>query len=343
MEFRPLPFRNQKPTASEYAQRWGQSIDALGDTFSDVARERRLSEQMEMERNLQRLKLEEEYSPEYLHQVFARPAAGSPGMIKPLPDADPNWRYAQPKRLKMFQEAEDRETAMSRQASTDDLTRRSTEADIEYKRAQAMKALREPIVSPEAAARMQDKREQRINDGVQDYGQFLEKTNIPGALSVAQDVLRQLPDAGENIPGYGGVAGKVPTLFVGDKGKKMRQAVFKMFNIELKDRSGAAVIDSELERLKEEFGSGRWSTEQQLRDGISAYVGRLNEIANNVVSSTNPQYVDEYQRRGGRDIRGTFDAMLGDATRKAGPATHSGWSADEESELAELEKMFGGR
>lgn len=162
-----------------------------------------------------------------------------------------------------------------------------------------------------------EKEERNLNSNVQDYSGMLEKTNIPSAISVADDVIRLLPAPGVNIPGFGPVASKVPGLLIGGDGQRMRQAVGKMMNIELKDRSGVALRDEEIERLKSEFGSGTWSTEQQLRDGVSAYVNRLNEIATNVVASAPQDAVSEYQRRGGRDIKATFGGLVNTAKQKS--------------------------
>jgi hypothetical protein len=152
-----------------------------------------------------------------------------------------------------------------------------------------------------------------------------------------------LPDQGKNIPGYGTMAGMLPTWAVSSEGKSLRQKMAKLFNVELKDRSGAAVIDSELERLKGEFGSGRWNDEQQLREGVTNYVRRLKEIANNVVSGSDPEAVEEYQRRGGRNMRQSFDGLFSTATKKS--ATNqkpsSGLTPEEEEEFRILDAKYG--
>lgn len=141
------------------------------------------------------------------------------------------------------------------------------------------------------------------------YSDDLQKTNIPGAISVGERVLSLLPERGENIPGFGPLEQYKPNILSGDKARTMRQAVLQLFNIELKDRSGAAVVDSELQRLKNEYGQGNFATEEALRQGITQYLNRLSEIGKNVVSGYSPEIVGEYQSRGGRNVNQVFDSL----------------------------------
>lgn len=145
------------------------------------------------------------------------------------------------------------------------------------------------------------KRQEKLDKDATKYSEMLEKTNIPDMVTAIEDVDRLLPKEGD-IPGYGEFEGAIPDFFAGDKARELRGAVQTLFNIELKDRSGAAVTDQELERLRKEFGEGSWKTEKQLRDGIERYKNRLKEVARNIQAGTKPEVIDLYKERGGKDL-----------------------------------------
>lgn len=138
------------------------------------------------------------------------------------------------------------------------------------------------------------------------YADTLQKTGIPAAISTVENVDRVVPKTGD-IPGYGRVVGAMPDILVSAEGENVRQAISSLFNIELKDRSGAAVTDQELQRLRKEFGEGTWKSDEQLRKGIEQYKSRLREVIRNIEAGVNPEAKAEYQARGGRD----FSSALG--------------------------------
>ena len=163
----------------------------------------------------------------------------------------------------------------------------------------------------EIAEENRRQREEQFQDKqVNAYSKQLENTGIPSAIATGQRVLSLLPERGENIPGYGPLEKYKPNILAGDAGRTMRQAVGQLFNIELKTRSGVAVTDPELERLKVEFGQGHFATEEALRQGIQQYLQRVQEIARNVEAGYEPGIRGEYVNRGGREILPSFDAML---------------------------------
>lgn len=149
-------------------------------------------------------------------------------------------------------------------------------------------------------------RERQVNT----YKQGLEKTGIPGAIASAQGVLSQLPDRGEDIPGFGPLAGGLPDIMVSQSGKDLRQSVHQLFNTELRSRSGTAVTDNELQRLKAEFGTGKWKTDEQLRTGVRQYLLRLQEIARNEDAGVSPLTRQAYMENGGNDIPSQFGKMI---------------------------------
>lgn len=98
---------------------------------------------------------------------------------------------------------------------------------------------------------------------------------------------------GKSIPLIGRVSAYSP------KATDLQSAIAKVFNVELKDRSGAAVTTPELERLKEEFGSGRYNTEAQLIGALKRYKAEAQKALKNKEAAFKPEVRAVYQERGG--------------------------------------------
>lgn len=188
------------------------------------------------------------------------------------------------------------------------------------------------------------------------YSDTLQKTNIPTAVAQLERIYSLMPPKGD-VPGYGMVEGALPDstprvagIGVGDEGRQLRQGVATLFNIELKDRSGTAVQDSELQRLKDEFGSGSWKNEAQLRNGIAQYEARLKQVIQNIDAGVDPGARQEYVTRGGRDFttfkgRG-FPGDAGDgtataATLKKAPVAKAPEDMTPDERAAELSRLRG--
>lgn len=169
---------------------------------------------------------------------------------------------------------------------------------------QDTKELTSSIRAQEQARKSEEQMDKRVNK----YMDTLQKTGVPAAVSSVENVERLLPKTGD-IPGYGRVSGMMPDLLVSQEGEDLRQAVSTLFNIELKDRSGAAVTDQELQRLRKEFGEGSWKSDDQLRKGITQYKSRLKEVIRNIEAGFDPDARTVYQERGGRN----FSDALGKA------------------------------
>lgn len=89
------------------------------------------------------------------------------------------------------------------------------------------------------------------------------------------------------------------TKFFSSDARELHGAIAKVFNTELKDRSGAAVTNPELERLKEEFGSGKLNSEAEMIDALKRYkAGVLVELKNRE-AGFKPEVVERYKDRGG--------------------------------------------
>jgi hypothetical protein len=103
---------------------------------------------------------------------------------------------------------------------------------------------------------------------VQQLGTALERANLPEADSVirgVEDALKKTPTLAEYLSGPKSmIPDAVLPLDIGTG----RQAFQKLFNITLKNRSGAAVTVPEFERLKQEFATGVWKSPEQLKAGV---------------------------------------------------------------------------
>jgi len=119
-----------------------------------------------------------------------------------------------------------------------------------------------------------------IETKVKDLAEDIVKADISSnyvTLNGIQKLLDKYPD---DLPGYGVVGSLTPKWFLGEDGAKLKQLFATISNMTLKDRSGAAVTVSELERFKEEIPTFL-RNERQLRQGIKT----LKEIFDKHLSS----------------------------------------------------------
>lgn len=105
---------------------------------------------------------------------------------------------------------------------------------------------------------------------------------------------------GVSIPGLGRITAYSDDA-VGLEGK-----IAKIFNTELKDRSGAAVTTPEMERLKVEFNSGKFNTEEQMLAALQSYKHMAFQAMRNKEAGYSPEAIAEYQDRGGQVSGTTF-------------------------------------
>lgn len=98
---------------------------------------------------------------------------------------------------------------------------------------------------------------------------------------------------GVNVPGVGPVRAFSP------EGRILNSAISRVFNVELKDRSGAAVTNPEMQRLKEEFSTGKFNTEREQIDALKRYRrAAASEMAQRE-AAFKPGVVQKLQERGG--------------------------------------------
>lgn len=98
---------------------------------------------------------------------------------------------------------------------------------------------------------------------------------------------------GVSVPGLGRVK------FYSSDARNLETKLAKIFNVTLRDRSGSAVTNPELERLKSEFASGKFNTEDELLKAAKEYKNAAILAMKNFEAGVKPEAVAEYQSRGG--------------------------------------------
>lgn len=163
------------------------------------------------------------------------------------------------------------------------------------------------------------KADQGLQKQVQQLGGALEKANLPEADAVLGNVetaLKKTPDLAEYLSGPKSL---LPDMVVGNDIATGRQAFTKLFNITLKNRSGSAVTNQELERLKQEFATGTFKTAPQLQSAVNQARDIINKHYTSVTAGFGPDALDAYNE----NIRG----LGGKVTLEVPKA--DGWSVKE--------------
>lgn len=98
---------------------------------------------------------------------------------------------------------------------------------------------------------------------------------------------------GVSIPGLG------RTSFYNKDARTLSNTAQKLFNLDLKDRSGAVITTNEMERIKDEYSKGKYNDEAELMGAMGRYSRALREKMKNIEAGYSPDVVGEYQERGG--------------------------------------------
>ena len=139
----------------------------------------------------------------------------------------------------------------------------------------------------------------------QKLGAAFEKASLPEMTTVLAQAQAAVADD-KILEWVNGPKSSIPDMVAPKEVTDARQAIAKLFNITLKDRSGAAVTIQELERLKKEFGAGVFKKPEQLREAIS----KMNEIVENhyrgIAAGFGKTALDDYNKNmeeiGGRAV-----------------------------------------
>lgn len=136
--------------------------------------------------------------------------------------------------------------------------------------------------------------ESRLQKQTQQLGTALERANLPEAhavLGAVEAALQKTPALSEYLSGPKSL---LPDATVPNDIAAGRQAFSKLFNITLKNRSGAAVTNQELERLKNEFATGVWKTPQQLKNGVEQARNIISQHYRGIASGFGPDAMSAY-------------------------------------------------
>jgi hypothetical protein len=143
--------------------------------------------------------------------------------------------------------------------------------------------------------KVQRDREREKLQTTQKLGAAFEKANLPEMSTVLKQAENAVVDD-KILEWVNGPKSSVPDMIAPKEVTDARQAVSKLFNITLKDRSGAAVTIPELERLKKEFGSGVFKKPEQLREAIT----KAKEIVENhyrgIAAGFGKSALDDYNK-----------------------------------------------
>lgn len=139
------------------------------------------------------------------------------------------------------------------------------------------------------------KADESLKRNVQQLGTALEKSGLPEAdavLGQVEDFLKKRPDLAEYISGS---KAWMPDLLIQDSEiSQGKQAFNKLFNITLKQRSGSAVTQQELDRLRSEFAAGTFKTEGQLQGAVDQARTVLGKHYATVASGFGPEALNAY-------------------------------------------------
>lgn len=150
-----------------------------------------------------------------------------------------------------------------------------------------------------------NKQELRLQKDVKDLSEAMIKTGAPKVernLELVESIIRDTYGKGGDLPGYGATA-LAPDWAVSEQAQNLRQASIKLFNIELAERSGAAVTMQELERLKDEFKTGAWRTDRQFVEGVNQYRKVLEDYKKSVLAGYGDDVKDTYWKQGGITLK----------------------------------------
>jgi hypothetical protein len=176
---------------------------------------------------------------------------------------------------------------------------------------------------------------QQLQTQTQKLGKSLEQAGLTegdATLAQVEDALKKDPSIAEYITGPKSL---LPDRLVSSEVRDARQAFQKLFNITLKMRSGAAVTEQELSRLKQEFGVGIAKDPEQIGRAIDQARNIQKKHYGAIVGGYGPDvlkaYNDNLEQIGGRVVLrpqggapAAPPAPAASASAQTGPAKISG-------------------
>lgn len=169
------------------------------------------------------------------------------------------------------------------------------------------------------------RQQKRVDDNTLKLSRALDSVGGIEAITQFKTINELIPKSGD-IPGYGVVNSLVPDWAAGDQARSLRMAVQGLQNVKIKDRSGAAVTPQEFVRLAQEFGSGKFKTTEQLRQGLNQALSSYRERVRNVMAGFDDETKSAYLSREGvenpLEVLSAFD--FGGSYGKAKPMDGNG-------------------
>lgn len=225
---------------------------------------------------------------------------------------DADWkrtRGAQTEDLASAREFQSGEKEKDRKVREDEMRQRSEDRLLQRQFMMAM-----------LGQKTQDKKEKDLDKQIEVLSKRTE-----GAPALRNDLATLDKYAAEkDIPGVGPLAGRMPNILTSDEGIEVRQAAKGVLSTLIREKSGTAASDREVERLMEELGMGDGATEAQFRLGLTRLRQQAVDTLKTKEAGARPEAVQEARRRG----LVTSDDL---ATRPAG-----GLSDTDKSRLEEL-------
>jgi len=204
---------------------------------------------------------------------------------------------------------------------------RRDQEEFEARKKNGFRTPKDPWVEEAQRTRLQDQKDARTNAQVEKLQTKLSPLqDIQNAVSTVEGkmgfTLDQYDPAtnkaggkdvdlpGVSVPGLGRI-----TAYSGEA-RDLDTAMSRVFNTELKDRSGAAVTTPELNRLRQEFGEGKFNTEQEKLQALKDYQRAATLAMKNVEAGYAPGAVDTYNDRGGMTSRNLPNPFKGAVTEE---------------------------
>lgn len=169
------------------------------------------------------------------------------------------------------------------------------------------------------------RQQKRVDDNTLKLSRALDSVGGIEAITQFKTINELIPKSGD-IPGYGVTGSLVPNILAGKKARSLRMAVQGLQNVKIKDRSGAAVTPPEFVRLAQELGTGKFKTDDELRQGLNQALASYRERVRNVMAGFDDETKDAYLSREGvenpLEVLSGFD--FGGSYGKAKPMNGNG-------------------
>jgi len=159
----------------------------------------------------------------------------------------------------------------------------------------------------EKAGQLRDKQVEKLGDVAQPFQESLRavkevENQLGFDLSDYDKVTQTVKHEGKNkefdLPGASiPLLGRI-TAFSGSA-RELSSAMARVFNTELKTRAGSTVTNTELERLKNEFGSGRFNSEAEMIAALKDYKLAAIDALKNQEARFDPESVAQYSENQG--------------------------------------------